>query len=312
MSFDTFIEKASQDLTANKDVQDISGHPMCLGFNFVGLKSTIATIDMIAIVNGDSLTRSEMLALTEKLFKISKSLKKEFDLGLLPNPNALLCFVFSENVPEGIVEFIQKNCISHAVFYSGVVVSWVLDLKNCTLFTHNEWVSKIPPVKILTKFVFPGVNYLKHLIEDSTDMEFDPIATAFLIDIGKMALQELREKWKLRRQKATGEEIEIDLSKEENVVLQVESLRGNIDYQLTQEQINKISNLIMDSYNVLISLEERKKADLQEYDLQRLALAALNKRQEEIKERKKQELLDIEKYLRMLDFRVSRQKEQVS
>ena len=24
---------------------------------------------------------------------------------------------------------------------------WVLDLKNCTIFTHNEWLSKIPPVK---------------------------------------------------------------------------------------------------------------------------------------------------------------------
>lgn len=152
-------------LISDKQVYDLSRNEEFADFNFIGLKETPLTVDLVAFTKADGLTEKQIVDLRDKFFKIIQIVS--YDFGFKPGPrmpNALLCLIFEDECPRSLIEFIQKQTkISHWQ-RSAVLVSWVIDMKYKQIHTHNNPVSLFPPVVILEDSVFPGLDYLESFI----------------------------------------------------------------------------------------------------------------------------------------------------
>jgi hypothetical protein len=99
--------------------------------------------------------------------------KLPHDYGLKPrgrNPNGLLGFVFGDGCSELMARFIARQTrISHAAGTGGVAVSWAIDVPNCRIHTHDNPVSIFPPVVIVARQVYPGLEYLQSLLPGLAD-----------------------------------------------------------------------------------------------------------------------------------------------
>ncbi|MDF5707312.1 MAG: hypothetical protein PUP90_06430 [Nostoc sp. S4] len=161
----SFIAQLRTSLISDKQVYDLSRNEEFAEFNFIGLKETPLTVDLVAFTKADGLTEKQIVDLRDKFFNITQIIS--YDFGLKPRgrmPNALLGLVFEDECPSSLVEFIQKQTkISHWE-RSAVLVSWVIDIKSKQIHTHNNPVSLLPPVVILESTVFPGLDYLKSFV----------------------------------------------------------------------------------------------------------------------------------------------------
>ena len=161
----SFICELQNNLIEEKQVYDLSRNKVFAKFNFVGFKETNATIDFIAFVRADNLTEKQIVVLRDSFFNITQIVS--YDFGLKPlarNPNGLLCFIFEDNLDNNLANFINKQTKIYNFKRSTVIVSWTIDLKNKQIYTHNNPVSLFPPVYIIKKWVFPGLDYLKSLL----------------------------------------------------------------------------------------------------------------------------------------------------
>ncbi|MDF5707316.1 MAG: hypothetical protein PUP90_06450 [Nostoc sp. S4] len=161
----SFIAQLRTSLISDKQVYDLSQNEEFAEFNFIGLKETLLTVDLVAFTKADGLTEKQIVDLRDKFFKITQIVS--YDFGVKPQgrmPNALLGLVFEDECPSSLIEFIQKQTKISNWQRSAVLVSWVIDIKSKQIHTHNNPVSLVPSVFILESTVFPGLDYLKSFI----------------------------------------------------------------------------------------------------------------------------------------------------
>ncbi len=153
------------DFGKNLSVENISSNVEYPEFHFIGYRETKTAINLIALVGADNLTHTEIIRLRDKFFTITVSLPRKFNLNPRGrNPNGLLIFVFKQKCSESQIKFIKKQTkISHAV-QGGVIVSWIIDFENRSLYSHNNPISLIPPVVLLSNYVFPGVKFIEDFL----------------------------------------------------------------------------------------------------------------------------------------------------
>ncbi|MEM7580324.1 MAG: hypothetical protein AAF316_10835 [Cyanobacteria bacterium P01_A01_bin.80] len=170
------ISKLQNLLVEEKQVYNLSRNEEFAEFKFVGCKKTDTTIDFVAFVKADELTKKQILDLCDSFFQIIQVVS--YDSGLKPlarNPNGLLCFVFEDNLSNHLIDFIKQQTKISNFAKSAVVVSWAIDVKNKQIYTHNNPVSLFPPVYIAEGWVFPGLDYLRSFLSayDSQSVHTD-------------------------------------------------------------------------------------------------------------------------------------------
>lgn len=162
------IYKIKNRLIHDKKVYDLSRNEDFREFKFIGFRETITELNLVGFAKADGFTERQIVDLRDKFFSITQIVF--YDFGFKPGlrmPNSLLAFVFEDKCPSYLIEFIQKQTkISHWQ-KSAVLVSWVIDFKREQIYTHNNLISLLPPVFIVEEWVFPGVEYLKSLLDDN-------------------------------------------------------------------------------------------------------------------------------------------------
>lgn len=158
------INSITEYLTLNEELIDISQQISYNIFDFIGYKETKGAFQLLAFVKADNLTQKEITNVCDKYLEITKSYPRDQNIKLYGrNPNGLICFVFQNGCQQSLIKFVQKqNRISHGG--GGLVVSWVIDLKESQIHTHKNPVSHFPPVIILPETIFPGVKYFKGIL----------------------------------------------------------------------------------------------------------------------------------------------------
>lgn len=162
----SFISDLRNRLINDEKVDDLSKNERFAEFNFIGLKETRLTLDLVAFTKADGLTGEQISNLCDKFFNITKIVSYD-DFGLNPgprNPNGLLCLVFEDGCPASILDFIKKQTRINHWDRSAVVVSWAIDVTNKQIYTHDNPVSIFPPVVITGWLTFPKLNYLKSFL----------------------------------------------------------------------------------------------------------------------------------------------------
>ncbi len=161
----SFISELRTCLVNDKQVYELFRNEEFAEFHFIGLKETPLTVDLVALIKADGLTEKQIVELRDRVFNITQIIS--YDFGIKPNsrmPNGLLCFVFENECPSYLIDFIKKQTkISHSK-RSAVLVTWVIDVKHKQIYTHNNPVSLLPPVVIMEGSVFPGLDYLNHFV----------------------------------------------------------------------------------------------------------------------------------------------------
>ena len=172
----SFVSALGNQLLRDEPIDDLSRNEKFAQFNFIGVKETFLTLELVALTKADGLTEDQISELCDKFFNITKIVSYEdFGLNAGPrNPNSVLCFVFEDECPASLINFIKKQTkITHGG-RSAVLVSWAIDVKNKQIYTHNNPVSVLPPVVILKKFTLPNVNYLKSFL-NSYGSQWTPV-----------------------------------------------------------------------------------------------------------------------------------------
>ncbi|HEU0052391.1 MAG TPA: CHAT domain-containing protein [Longimicrobium sp.] len=163
-----FIRYLRERLAAEKSPHDLSRNAEFARFGYIAVHETAVSMEMVACVDADALTESEIVRLRDEFFDIVRRVPREF--GLKPrmrNPNGLLCFVFSHGCSEQMAGFVAKQtAISHAAGTGALVVSWALDVPGARVRTHADLVSLFPPMYVAAGLVYPGVEYLQRLLAD--------------------------------------------------------------------------------------------------------------------------------------------------
>lgn len=161
----SFVSELRKLLVDEKQVYDLSRNEEFAAFNFIGFKETRLTIELVAFVKADGLTEQQIVNLRDRFFNITQLVS--YDFGTKPGPrmpNGLLGFVFENECPSFLINFIKKQTkISHSG-RSAVIVSWAIDVKHKQIHTHNNPVSLFPPVVLMEDWVFPGLDYLKSFV----------------------------------------------------------------------------------------------------------------------------------------------------
>jgi len=165
MRFTIKLEKA---LTKDEHFLDLSRNKEFADFDVIGFRETKLFIEFAAFVNADDLTEIQITAHRDKFFELTRTLPQGFNLKPRGrNPNGLLCFIFEKGCPKNLVNFIQKQSKIAHWMESGVIVSWVVDVKDKIIHTHNNPVSLLPPVIILADTVYPSIKFLQSALNES-------------------------------------------------------------------------------------------------------------------------------------------------
>ena len=159
----SFISALATWLRATKEVQDLSRNREFVNFDFIGVKDSSLTLDVVALVNADTLTEREIVERRNQFFEIVRSMPREFNFRPgARNPNGVLCFVFAQGCSEPRIKFISKQSkISHSATKGAVIVSWTIDLQTKQVHPHRSPVSAVPPVLIMPTNTFPTLATLQ-------------------------------------------------------------------------------------------------------------------------------------------------------
>lgn len=166
-----FINRLKRLLIAERGLLDLSEAPGSADFDLLGLADSALSISLFALVRADGLTVKRIAELCDEFLERTWSLPGELRLNTRGrNPNGLLGFVFEGGCPPHLLKFIRKQTrVSHSALRSGVVVSWVFDMKSRRIYTHRNPVSLMPPVLIPAGQVWPGLEYLKGFLQAQSD-----------------------------------------------------------------------------------------------------------------------------------------------
>ncbi len=158
-----FISELQTRLIHDKGVYDLSRN--FSDFDFIGFKRNSPIVELVAFKKADGLNERQIVELRDQFFEITQTLPDYFNLKSVNKmPNSLLCFVFEDEFPNYLIDFIKRQIkISHWD-RTAVLVSWVIHIKHKQIYTHDNPVSFLPPVFILESSVFPGLEYLKSFL----------------------------------------------------------------------------------------------------------------------------------------------------
>jgi SH3-like domain-containing protein len=167
-------------IVRDRDAHDLSRNPEFSHFQFIGFHVSSRAVDVVALCDADELSEAGIIRLRDEFFEIVRRVPHEY--GLKPrgrNPNGLLGFVFAGGCSLEMARFISRQTrISHDAGTGGVMVSWAFDIAAGRIHTHENPVSILPPVMILTSQVYPGLEYFKLLVTRATEgvsaIEEDP------------------------------------------------------------------------------------------------------------------------------------------
>lgn len=153
-------------IVRDKDAHDLSRNAEFARFQFLGYRTTSTAVELVALCDADGLMESDIVDLRDRFFAIVRGLPHRY--GLRPglrNPNGLLGFVFADGCPEPMARFIARQTrIDHTAGSGGVSVAWAIDARNERIHTHDNPVSVFPPVVVLARTVYPGLEYLQSLL----------------------------------------------------------------------------------------------------------------------------------------------------
>jgi len=133
---------------------------------------------------------------------------------------------------------------------------------------------------------------------------------AFLFDIGRWAASELKERWKLARQKrAAGQATEVDLSKpKENVEKQSEALLADVAAEHGVAEVERVLGLVERKRSLILEWKESKVDNEEEHNRQMITRATLRIRQQELDQKIAQTMVGIEADLKELGVQVKKEK----
>lgn len=134
---------------------------------------------------------------------------------------------------------------------------------------------------------------------------------SFLLDIGRWAASELKERWKLARQrKYTEQTIEVDLSKpKEEVEEQTENFLQDLAANYGTTQVERVLTLIKRKRKLIYGWRLDKADNEEEYAQQRIARTAYRRRQQELDQKISDTLTEVEAGLNRLGVQVKKERE---
>jgi hypothetical protein len=137
----------------------------------VAYRETAVAIEFFVVVTADaSLNTDTVTKLADNYFEVVCNYVKGVTLKRALTPNAVLLFLFTEDSPADLIQFITSQTrISHHPLHPGVVVCWAADLMRRKVYSHNNPVSWLPPVVILPQFAFPTLKDLSRFIAEYRD-----------------------------------------------------------------------------------------------------------------------------------------------
>ncbi len=133
---------------------------------------------------------------------------------------------------------------------------------------------------------------------------------SFLLDIGRWAASELKERWTLaRHKKGAKQPTEADLSKpKEEVEKQSETLMQDIAAERGVAEVKRVLGLIEQKRDLILEWKESKVAHEKDYSRQLISRAALQLRQQELDQKISQTLAEIGADLKELGVQVRKDK----
>lgn len=134
-------------------------------------------------------------------------------------------------------------------------------------------------------------------------------AISFLLDIGKWAASELKERWKLARQKKDAEQpAEVDLSgPEEKITRDSEVILQDIAEEQGMAEVERVVKLIERKRDLIQEWRESKVDNEEAFNRQMITRAALRLRQQELGQKIRNALAEIEADLKELGVQVRKE-----
>jgi len=133
---------------------------------------------------------------------------------------------------------------------------------------------------------------------------------SFLLDIGRWAASELKERWRLARQKQGAQQAtEVDLSKpQEEVEEQSEALLADIAAERGVAEVERVLGLVERKRGLILEWRESKVDNEEEHNRQMITRATLRIRQQELDQKITQTMAEIETDLKELGVQIKKEK----
>lgn len=136
-------------------------------------------------------------------------------------------------------------------------------------------------------------------------------AIKFLIEVGKLAVSELKERWTLARQKAAEKKKSIDLSNPVEVQGKAEPLLRELASDYGEEKIRQVIKLVTRKQELIFEWQQRKIDIEQEYNRQRIDLSSYRFQKRDLDEKIQNTLREIENDFGQLGLTIIGQPESV-
>lgn len=139
-------------------------------FDYIGIRETTGTIDIVAVVTADGLSEAQLLARIDVFYNYILGFKKDLLFNRLLKPNGVICFVFENSCKYSLKKILaKKSKINHSNKNGRLVVPWIIDLPAKHIMPHKNPISWFPPV--WTKLnpplgVYPGLKVLEAFLSE--------------------------------------------------------------------------------------------------------------------------------------------------
>lgn len=168
----SIIEHLRDRLVADKGLQDLSANPELASFPLFGVCATGESMDFVGFRIADGLTEKQVTSLCNEFHQVIVRLSNG------GRASGLLGFIFEAGCSESMARVIRKQTrISRSASTSAVVVSWALDSRHRRIHTHQNPVSVVPPVTVVSQTVFPGLEWLESNLKNLPDAAGDPVGS---------------------------------------------------------------------------------------------------------------------------------------
>jgi len=186
----------------------------------------------------------------------------------------------------------------------------LVDLCYHGLVVHDEGWSRYRRAGELFRRWFLSKYPDQQKIGGQTVSELSPEIQAqgisFLMDIGRWAASELKERWTLARQKKDDTQIQVDLSEPEQARQQAETLLQDAASDQGAAQVERVLGLIERKRDLIFEWKEMKLDNEREYNHQVIARSTLRLRQKELGQKISDTLGEIEADLKGLGVQVEK------
>ena len=165
----SLFSKLKEHLAKRSDFYDLSRNAEFAEFDAIGFRKSTATIDFVAFIKADKLIESQIIELRDKFYDVTRKIPSGFNLNATGiTPNGLLVFVYEGGCSEQLASFISRQSKTTASQQRGVVVSWVMDVKNKKIHTHRWLISIFPATFNPFNNYYPGADYLQEFVNSYT------------------------------------------------------------------------------------------------------------------------------------------------